>query len=105
MLESLIGAIYLDGGFRVVSRVVKALFLPYFDEEKLREKNPKNVLQEYSQKQFGILPRYRLTKKGKDGFNVFVYLGKKLKAKGIGKSKREAEQNAAKELLKQIATP
>ena len=102
MLEALIGAIYLDGGFRVVSRVVKSLFFPYFDEEKLREKNPKNILQEYSQKKFGMLPRYRLTKKGKDGFNIFVYLGKKIKAKGTGKSKREAEQNAAMELLKQI---
>jgi ribonuclease III len=102
MLEALIGAIYLDAGFRVVSRVVKELFSPYFVEEKLREKNPKNVLQEYSQKKFSILPRYRLTKKGKDGFNVFVYLGKEFKAKGIGKSKREAEQNAALELMNQI---
>jgi ribonuclease III len=105
MLEALMGAVYLDGGFRVVSRVIKTLFLPYFDEERLREKNPKNVLQEYSQKHFGILPRYRLTKKGKDGFNVFVYLGKKIKAKGVGKSKREAEQNAAKELMTKIEAP
>jgi ribonuclease III len=105
MLEALIGAIYLDAGFRVVSRVIKTLFIPYFVEEKLREKNPKNILQEYSQKKFGILPRYRLTKRGKDGFNIFVYIGKKYKAKGIGKSKREAEQNAAKELMKQIDVP
>ena len=38
MLEALIGAVYLDGGFRVVSRVVKSLFGPYFHEEKLRRK-------------------------------------------------------------------
>jgi ribonuclease III len=102
MLEALIGAIYLDGGFRVASRVVKKLFWPYFDEERLREKNPKNVLQEYSQKTFGVLPRYRLTRRAKDGFSIYVYVGKEMKAKGIGKSKREAEQNAAGELLKQI---
>lgn len=102
MFEALIGAVYLDGGFRVASRVVKSLFMPYFDETRLREKNPKNVLQEYSQKKWGVLPRYRLTRKAKDGFSIYVYVGKELKAKGVGKSKREAEQRAASELLKQI---
>jgi ribonuclease III len=102
MLEALIGSIYLDGGFRVASRVIKSLFVPYFNEARLREKNPKNVLQEYSQKKWGVLPRYRLTRKAKDGFNIYVYVGKELKAKGVGKSKREAEQKAASELLKQI---
>jgi ribonuclease III len=104
MLEALIGAVYLDGGFRVVSRVVKSLFGPYFLEEKLKEKNPKNVLQEYSQKKWGVLPKYRLTRKGKEGFSIYVYVGKELKAKGMGKSKREAEQRAATLLLKQIET-
>jgi ribonuclease III len=102
MMEALIGAIYLDGGFRVVSRVIRSLFSSHFDEEKLCQKNPKNVLQEYSQKRWGILPRYRLTRKRKDGFNIYVYVGKELKAKGTGKSKREAEQRAASQLLKQI---
>jgi ribonuclease III len=103
MLESLIGAIYLDSGIRASTRVVKRLFTPYFDEEKLKEKNPKNMLQEYSQKKYGILPRYRLTRKTKDGFSVYVHIGKEHKAKGTGKSKREAEQQAASELLRQIA--
>lgn len=102
MLEALIGAVYLDGGFKVASRVIKSLFSPHFDEEKLREKNPKNVLQEYSQKKWGILPKYRLTKRAKEGFSIYVYVGKELKAKGVGKSKREAEQRAARQLLKQI---
>jgi ribonuclease III len=104
MLEALIGAIYLDGGFRIVTRIVRHLFAPYFHEEKLKEKNPKNVLQEYSQKKWGILPKYRLTRKAKDGFSIYVYVGKELKAKGVGKSKREAEQRAATLLLKQIET-
>lgn len=103
MLESLIGAIYLDSGIRASTRVVKRLFMPYFNEEKLKEKNPKNTLQEYSQKKYGVLPRYRLTRKTKDGFSVYVHIGKEHKAKGTGKSKREAEQQAASELLRQIA--
>lgn len=102
MLEALIGAVYLDGGMRPATRVVRRLFWPYFDEAKLQEKSPKNVLQEYSQKKWGILPKYRMTRKTKDGFSIHVYIGKELKAKGTGKSKRQAEQNAATLLLKQI---
>ena len=102
MVEALIGAIYMDGGFRVATRVIRQIFKPYFDEENLQKKNPKNELQEYSQKRWGMLPKYRLTRKTKDGFSVYVYAGKNLKAKGIGKSKREAERHAADALLKQI---
>ena len=102
MLEALLGALYLDGGFKVASRVIRHLFRPYFDEAKLQEKNPKNTLQEYSQKKWGILPKYRLTRKTKEGFAMYVYVGKTLKARGLGKSKREAEQEAARLLLKQI---
>lgn len=99
MLEALIGAIYLDGGLRKATSVIRHLFIPYFDEEKLTEKSPKNILQEYSQKKWGVLPKYKFARKTKEGFTVFVYLGKELKAKGTGKNKKEAEQQAAKTLL------
>ena len=102
MMEALIGAIYLDGGMRKVTKVIKQLFSPLFTDEKLTEKNPKNLLQEYSQKRWGILPRYKFTRKIQDGFAVLVYIGKDRKAKGTGKSKKEAEQNAARELLNQL---
>ena len=52
-----------------------------------------------------MLPRYRLTRKTKDGFSMYVYVGKTLKAKGVGKSKREAERHAADALLKEIKRP
>lgn len=102
MMESLIGAIYLDGGMRKVTKVIKQLFTPFFTDEKLTEKNPKNLLQEYSQKQWGILPKYKFSRKTKSGFTVLAYIGKDQKAKGIGKNKKEAEQNAARELLSQL---
>ena len=102
MVEALIGAVYMDGGFRVATRIIRKLFHPYFDQEKLQTKNPKNELQEYSQKRWGVLPRYRLTRKTRDGFSIYVYAGKSLKAKGTGKSKREAERHAAEALLKEI---
>ena len=103
MLEALIGAMYLDSGTRKVTKVIKDLFLPYFNEEKLTEKNPKNILQEYSQKKWGLLPKYKFSRKTKSGFTVFVYIGKEFKAKGTGKNKKEAEQQAAKLLLSVIS--
>jgi ribonuclease III len=102
MVESLIGAVYLDGGMRKSTQVIRRFFLPYFNEEKLNEKNPKNLLQEYSQKRWGILPKYKFARKTKDGFAVFVYVGKDTKARGTGKSKKEADQQAAKLLLEAL---
>ncbi|MCX5811174.1 MAG: ribonuclease III [Proteobacteria bacterium] len=102
MLEALIGAIYLDGGMRKTAQVIKKLFNPHFKEEKLTEKSPKNVLQEYSQKKWGMLPKYKFSRKTKDGFTVIVCIGKEFKAKGMGKNKKEAEQYAAKSLLNSL---
>jgi ribonuclease III len=99
MLESLIGAIYLDGGIRKTTKVVRALFKSHFNEEKLEEKSPKNLLQEYSQKRFGVLPRYRVTRKSTTGFSILAAVGKEFKARGTGKNKKEAERHAARELL------
>ena len=99
MFEALIGAIYLDGGIRQATKVVRYLFKSYFNERQLNEKNPKNTLQELSQKKWGILPKYKFTRKVRDGFTVVVYVDKELKAKGTGKNKKEAQQNAAQNLL------
>jgi ribonuclease III len=102
MLESLIGAVYLDGGMRKSTQVIRRFFLPYFNEAKLNEKNPKNQLQEYSQKRCGILPKYKFARRTKEGFAVFVYVGKDMRARGTGKSKKEAEQQAARLLLEDL---
>ncbi len=63
----------------------------------MTEKNPKNTLQEYSQKRWGLLPKYKFARKTKEGFAVSVHVGKEFRAKGTGKSKKEAEQRAARE--------
>lgn len=102
MVEALIGAIYLDSGIRNSMRVIRKLFATYFTEEKLTEKNPKNTLQELSQKKWGTLPRYKFPRKTKEGFAVMVFVGKEYKARGTGKSKKEAEQTAARTLLKEL---
>ncbi|HVN96997.1 MAG TPA: ribonuclease III [Syntrophorhabdaceae bacterium] len=99
MFEALVGAMYLDGGMRKATSVIKTLFIPYFNEKKLTEKNPKNTLQEYSQKKWGLLPKYKFSRKTKAGFTVFAYAGDRFRARGVGKSKKEAEQQAARLLL------
>jgi len=103
MLEALIGAVYLDSGIMNATRVIRKLFTSHFTEEKLTEKNPKNILQEHSQKKWGILPKYKFPRKTKDGFAVMVFVGNERKARGAGKSKKEAEQNAARMLLDHLA--
>jgi len=50
----------------------------------------------------GILPKYKFTRRTREGFTVLVYLGKDYKAKGTGKNKKEAEQQAAKALLSKL---
>ncbi len=103
MVEALIGALYLDSGIRNTSKIIRRLFSAYFTEEKLTEKNPKNILQELSQKKWGVLPRYKFPRKTRDGFAVMVFIGKEHKARGTGKSKKEAEQNAARNLLEHLS--
>ena len=104
-LEALIGAIYLDGGFTSVFRVIEKLFSPLLKGKGLGESinDFKTDLQEYSQEVFQLTPEYRLEKEtGPDHdktFYVTVYLKGDLMGRGKGKSKKEAEQKAAEEAL------
>lgn len=104
-LEALIGAIYLDGGFTSVFRVIEKLFSPLLKGKGLGESinDFKTDLQEYSQEVFQLTPEYRLEKEtGPDHdktFYVAVYLKGDLMGRGKGKSKKEAEQKAAEEAL------
>ena len=104
-LEALIGAIYLDGGFTSVFRVIEKLFSPLLKGKGLGKSinDFKTDLQEYSQEVFQLTPEYRLEKEtGPDHdktFYVAVYLKGDLMGRGKGKSKKEAEQKAAEEAL------
>ena len=104
-LEALIGAIYLDGGFTNTLRVIGKIFIPLLNEIGLDKpiNDFKTGLQEYSQETFQATPEYRLEKEtGPDHnktFYVAVYLKGNVMGKGKGKTKKEAEQKAAKEAL------
>ncbi len=105
-VESLIGAIYLDRGYKIAKKFIENIVvreLPNILEQKLYQ-DPKSKFQEEAQERVGITPTYEVIKDwGPDHdkhFVVGVFLDKDLIAKGEGKSKQDAQRNAAEEGLK-----
>ena len=99
-IESLIGAIYLDGGFLNAKKFIKKIWGPYFDIKDQNIQDSKTKLQEISQQKLKKLPDYELIKKeGPSHSPLFTVSLKVLNLKKIkanGGSIREAEKNAAK---------
>ncbi len=104
-MESLIGAVYLDQGYKTAQKFVKENVLSglnYIIENNLY-KDAKSSFQEKSQEKHGITPIYKVIEEtGPDHdkiFTVGVYLEDKLAGQGHGPSKQEAEQKAAEDAL------
>ena len=100
--EAIFGAIYLSCGFEKAAEFIKYLFKNSIEEidKHLDTYNAKAVLQEYTQGLNKDLPEYKLiNEKGKAHNKTFyyeiVYRGEVL-AEGSGKTKRDAQQDAAK---------
>ncbi len=109
--EAVIAAMYLDGGFKKAYTVVKKHFrdmLTAANEGSLHHRDFKSQLQERTQSIFKATPLYILVKEvGPDhnkSFAVNVLVHKKVLGKGIGPSKKEAEQKAAEEALLKLET-
>jgi ribonuclease III len=106
--EAVLGAIYLDGSYAKVFKVIKSQFEEVFAKvgEEGFLKDYKTQLQEKIQVQFRTVPRYELkTATGPDHDKVFeveLWVNKRKLASGVGKSKKTAEQAAAYEGLKQF---
>ncbi len=102
-LESIIGAIYIDGGFDSSRKFITSLWMPYLDLTPTNKSDPKSTLQEVSQKKYKKLPEYKLvSKKGPPHSPVFTVSLKALNFQTIkdsGHSIRDAEKNAAKKIL------
>ncbi len=105
-IESLIGALYLDGGFMIAQKFIKSTWGPYLDIENKNMQDPKTNLQELSQQKLKKLPEYKLVKKeGPSHSPTFTISLKVLNLKKIvssGSSIRDAEKNAASIALKLI---
>jgi ribonuclease-3 len=103
--EALIGAIYLDGGFLSAFAVAERLFAPFLAEAAATAgRDYKSRLQEVSQAKLQLAPTYTvISQHGPDHdktFEVAILLGDKEYGRARGKSKKEAQQNAAELALK-----
>ncbi len=101
--EAIIAAIYLDRGVDITERFIRTHFDPYLVLSRLKKldamENYKNKLQECCQREFQILPQYKTTARGHE-FESTVFIRKKRYGTGIGRSKRNAEKEAARATLK-----
>jgi ribonuclease-3 len=104
--ESIIGAIYIDRGFNYVKELVLRLWKNDIDNSIITTLDPKTKLQEYSLKLYKKLPKYHLLSsrgpRHSPIFKVSVSIKKSKQFIGSGNSKKEAEQAAANNLLKDI---
>jgi ribonuclease-3 len=107
-LEALAAAVYLDGGYGEVFRVIEGLYAPLLVKMKgeVQDQDFKTRLQEYTQKHLDTTPHYIVTnEEGPDhdkSFEVVISIGEKAYGMGRGKSKKEAEQRAAEEALRAL---
>lgn len=103
-IESIIGAIFLDSGFKNSYIFIEKFWGPHIDEIITVDHDPKTQLQEISQKKLKKLPEYKLIKKiGPSHFPKFTVMINALNFKNItaqGGSIREAEKKAATKILK-----
>ncbi len=104
--EALIGAIYLDKGFAIVEKIILNLWKDHIEKSVVTEIDAKTKLQELTLKKLKKLPTYKLISntgpRHKPIFKVGVKLPNTKYFIASGKSKKEAEQNAAIECLKNI---
>tara|TARA_X000000368_G_C22765590_1_gene594799 strand:- start:24 stop:686 length:663 start_codon:yes stop_codon:yes gene_type:complete len=104
--EALIGAIYLDNGLVITEKVILNLWKHKIKESVVTQIDAKTKLQELALKNFKILPTYKLISnigpRHKPSFRVGVKLPNTKFFFGLGKSKKDAEQKAAIECLKNI---
>src|SRR5574344_1319330 len=100
MFESILGAIYLDQGFLVAKKYLYEIVVPYIKNNHEFLSNYKSALQEMTQMNKKTLDYVLVNESGPAHdriFSVEVRIDNVIFGKGSGKSKKEAEQKAAKD--------
>lgn len=103
--EAIVAALYLSMGYKTTFEFVQANLRQFLNLEKIEKKvdNFKSMLMEHAQSEKMNLPEYRVLSEEGPGhnktFKVSVLLNHKTIGTGIGKSKKQAEQDAAKKAL------
>lgn len=108
-LEAIFGAVYLDRGMRRSTRVINGLFLPRIrgQVEGGVVHDYKTALQEMAAQRLGAMPDYLLSESGPDHakrFRATVRLAGDDYGSGEGRSKKEAEQAAARIAVERLKT-
>ncbi|HEY9481225.1 MAG TPA: ribonuclease III [Candidatus Paceibacterota bacterium] len=99
--EAVVGAMYLDQGYETAKTFIERNIFVFADKMIARGNlvDAKSLFQEKAQEKVGVTPSYKLVREsGPDhdkSFTVGVLIGREQIATGEGKSKQEAEQNAA----------
>lgn len=105
VFEALVGALYLDVGYESTSKFVRRIIEEHINFEQITDTldNYKSLLLEFAQANQMQIPTYTVISEEGPGhdktFGVQVFVDKKPVAEGTGKSKKEAEQKAAKKAL------
>ena len=103
--EAYVGAVYLDRGYDVVKDFIAKTLFNKIDTIVAKKlwRDPKSLIQEKSQEYLNVTPSYKvLSEAGPDHdkhFTIGIFFGEELVAEGKGKSKQEAEQEAARKAL------
>ena len=104
--EALIGAVYLDKGFNIVEKTILRLWSAHIKKSVITQIDAKTKLQEFSLKKFKKLPLYKLVSNTGPRHKPLFKIGVKLTVTQFyyaeGRSKKDAEQNAAILCLKDI---
>ncbi len=98
VFEAIIGAIYLDQGFKVVKKYIDTIIIPYINDDRDFNTDYKTKLQEVvqpSKQEISYIVVKETGKSHQKQFEVVVKIDDIIYGKGIGSSKKEAEQHAA----------
>ena len=106
-LEAVFGAVYLDAGLDESRGLIERLFRPLMEAYARGEgeRDHKTILQELASRELRTMPEYRLEERGPDHekeFTATVFLNGEPLGMGVGKSKKEAEQRAAREAFDHV---
>lgn len=107
-LEAVLGAVYLDGGIDVAFALIQRLFWPRMEAYSRGEgdRDYKTTLQEMAAQDLARVPEYRVFERGPDHekeFTATVHLAGREFGRGVGRSKKEAEQKAAREAFERLS--
>jgi ribonuclease-3 len=102
--EALMAAVYLDGGFKAAFKIIENKFVPFLDKihPAIDYHDYKSRLQEWVQEKHGNIPDYKVVREeGPDHAKTFWVSVKvfNIETEGTGKSKKTAEQDAARKAL------